>query len=224
MNSDLLVNALIRDLRCDAFAVRPSDLLQVLNTRKVDLVIISADLNGRHELGVNLTEAAVSAHAKLPIVILLDHPDQATIVSAFRSGARGLFSLQESMSSLITCIEHVRNGYIWAGGGEADTVLEMFRNIPAPIALADGTSAALTKRESEVVRIAAAGKTNKAIASEMGLSEHTIKNYLFRAFEKLGVSSRVELLFYLMTRERSLGSVKPGRPAKPGSHLDGNAV
>jgi predicted transcriptional regulator len=47
---------------------------------------------------------------------------------------------------------------------------------------------------------AARGKTNKVIASELGLSEHTVKNYLFRAFDKLGVSNRVELLFYLTSR------------------------
>ena len=44
---------------------------------------------------------------------------------------------------------------------------------------------------------AAAGKTNKQIAGELGLSEHTVKNYLFRVFEKLGISTRVELLLRL---------------------------
>ena len=53
------------------------------------------------------------------------------------------------------------------------------------------------------MRCAAQGKTNKTIANELGLSEHTIKNYLFRVFEKLGVSSRVELLFYLTTQGQS---------------------
>jgi len=50
------------------------------------------------------------------------------------------------------------------------------------------------------------------IASEMGLSEHTVKNYLFRAFDKLGVSSRVELLFYLTTRGHSFS--KPALDAE----------
>jgi DNA-binding NarL/FixJ family response regulator len=58
------------------------------------------------------------------------------------------------------------------------------------------------------VQCAATGQTNKAIASELGLSEHTVKNYLFRAFEKLGVSSRVELLFYLTVRGHSFGPRK----------------
>jgi DNA-binding NarL/FixJ family response regulator len=56
------------------------------------------------------------------------------------------------------------------------------------------------------VQCAAVGKTNKTIASELGLSQHTVKNYLFRTFEKLGVSSRVELLFYFTTHRHSFGS------------------
>lgn len=87
----------------------------------------------------------------------------------------------------------------------ADYFLEAFRSIPAPSALTRDDSAALTERELQVVQCAARGKTNKAIASELLLSEHTAKNYLFKAFGKLGVSSRVELLFYLATRNYSLG-------------------
>src|SRR5204862_4532754 len=56
----------------------------------------------------------------------------------------------------------------------------------------------LSKRELQVVKHAAEGHTNKEIADEMRLSEHTVKNYLFRACDKIGVSSRGELLFYLL--------------------------
>jgi DNA-binding NarL/FixJ family response regulator len=69
-------------------------------------------------------------------------------------------------------------------------------------------SSPLTVRELQVVKCAARGKTNKVIAGELGLSEHTVKNYLFHAFEKLGVSNRVELLFYLTLRGHTFD---PGR-------------
>ena len=58
----------------------------------------------------------------------------------------------------------------------------------------------LSKREMDVVRSLAEGLTNREIAQRLGLSQHTIKNYLFRVYDKLGVSSRLELLFMTLTQ------------------------
>ena len=51
----------------------------------------------------------------------------------------------------------------------------------------------LTPREEQVVALVANGLSNREIAQELGLSEHTVKKYLFRIFDKLGISSRVEI-------------------------------
>jgi DNA-binding CsgD family transcriptional regulator len=61
----------------------------------------------------------------------------------------------------------------------------------------------LSKREMDVVRSLAEGLTNREIAERLGLSQHTIKNYLFRVYDKLGVSSRLELLFMTLTQAGS---------------------
>jgi len=60
----------------------------------------------------------------------------------------------------------------------------------------------LSRREVEVVRCVAEGLSNREIAQRLGLTEHTVKNYLFRIFDKLGVSKRVEVVLYAY----SLGS------------------
>jgi len=54
----------------------------------------------------------------------------------------------------------------------------------------------LSKRELDVVRCVSEGMTNRQIASHLALSEHTVKNYIFRTFDKLGVSNRAELILY----------------------------
>src|SRR5580700_7192051 len=54
----------------------------------------------------------------------------------------------------------------------------------------------LTPREEQVVALVAEGMSNRDIARELNLSEHTIKKYMFRIFDKLGISSRVELVLY----------------------------
>jgi DNA-binding NarL/FixJ family response regulator len=58
----------------------------------------------------------------------------------------------------------------------------------------------LSKREEEISRLVAEGLSNRQISQRLELSEHTIKNYLFRIFEKLGVATRVELALYAVRR------------------------
>jgi DNA-binding NarL/FixJ family response regulator len=57
----------------------------------------------------------------------------------------------------------------------------------------------LTPREEQVVALVAEGLSNREVAHELSLSEHTIKKYLFRIFDKLGISSRVELVLYAVS-------------------------
>jgi DNA-binding NarL/FixJ family response regulator len=107
------------------------------------------------------------------------------------------------------CVEHVCKGYIWAGAQETTLLLDAFSSGSLPSVTAALEISSLTFRELQVSKCAARGKTNKAIARELGLSEHTVKNYLFRAFEKLGVSNRVELLFHLTLNGYSFEMVPP---------------
>lgn len=205
LTGSLLADSLAHNLNCESVAAHHSGVLRVLGTREVDLVIISADLNSIAGAGFDLATAVSSAYPLIPIIILLDEPVNDLVVRAFLSGARGVFNPQDSMNEFIDCVEHVRKGSIWAGKEVTDYLLDAFRSIPAPGLLTRDASSALSTRELQVVHCAARGKTNKAIASELRLSEHTVKNYLFKAFEKLGVSSRVELLFYLTVRGHSFG-------------------
>lgn len=202
----LLADALGRQTEYDASAIAASQLMPAIAARKPDLVLISADLHERPGHGMELADAVNRRYPGILIVLLLDQPNRESVISAFRCGARGIFSGLQSTTELFACIEHVRKGGIWAGKMEADYLLEALKSIPAPNPPVSGASSALTRRESQVVHCAAQGKTNKAIARELSLSEHTVKNYLFRAFEKLGVSSRVELLFYLTTQGQGHGA------------------
>jgi DNA-binding NarL/FixJ family response regulator len=85
------------------------------------------------------------------------------------------------------------------GAGPRGADLEAFAQLaPMRVVNADGMRL-LTKREEDVVRLLAEGMQNREIAKELSLSEHTVKNYLFHIFDKLGVSSRVELVLYAVS-------------------------
>ena len=57
----------------------------------------------------------------------------------------------------------------------------------------------LTRREEDVARLVADGLKNREIAQRLKVKEHSIRNYIYRIFEKLGVSSRVELILYVFS-------------------------
>jgi DNA-binding NarL/FixJ family response regulator len=65
-----------------------------------------------------------------------------------------------------------------------------------------GRATLLTKREEDLLRLVAEGLANRDIAHQLNLSEHTVKNYMFRIFDKLGVSNRVELVLYALSSSK----------------------
>jgi DNA-binding NarL/FixJ family response regulator len=206
MSSDLLATRLTRDRNFQAFGVPSIDLLDRMTNGTVHLVVIGADLNDDTKNGFELALTVRRSHPAVPIVILLNQSTHDSVIHAFRSGARGVCSRQQPVTDFIDCVEYVRKGFIWAGAQETTFLLDAFRSIPSPNMPMASVSSPLTMRELQVVKCAARGKTNKAIAGELGLSEHTVKNYLFHAFDKLGVSNRVELLFYLTLRGHIFGT------------------
>lgn len=197
LTSDLLARALTRDKQIQASGVWSDDLLNLLSTGKVHVVVIGAELNHQTKSGFALAQKVWQLHPTVSIILLLDQSTPDSVINAFRSGARGVISRQHPVPEFLDCVERVRQGFIWAGKQETTLLLDALRSLPTPSVSTKGDAPPLTQRELQVVRCAAKGKTNKVIASELSLSEHTVKNYLFRAFEKMGVSNRVELLFQL---------------------------
>ena len=128
-------------------------------------------------------------------MVLLETSTPESVIGAFRCGASGVFCRTESLSELYSCIERVSRGEIWASPG----AFRVLARSPQKHSILRGHRSRqidqLSRREFQVAEHAAQGESNKQIAERLGLSEHTVKNYLFHVFEKLGVSNRMELLF-----------------------------
>ena len=111
----------------------------------------------------------------------------------------------EQIEVLCRCVDRVHAGQIWAKSSELAHVLDKFAKL-TPMRVVDRSGIRLlTKREEDVVRLLGEGLQNREIARELNLSEHTVKNYLFHIFEKLGVSSRVELVLYAVSSNKPPG-------------------
>jgi DNA-binding NarL/FixJ family response regulator len=122
------------------------------------------------------------------------------VVDAFRAGARGIFSRQGSIEMLMKAVRCVHEGQIWANSWEMGLAVEALANSRKVRPVNGNGLSQLSPREMQVVQCLAEGLTNREIAERLQLSQHTIKNYLFRVFDKLGVSSRVELLFMTLSQ------------------------
>jgi DNA-binding NarL/FixJ family response regulator len=173
--------------------------MALLGDQPFDVLLISSNLEGE-AAGLMLAREASALHARLKVVMLLERSERESVVEAFRAGCKGVFCHAQSVKELTKCLACIHRGQIWASSQELNFVLEALRE-PRPLRVinADGL-VPLTEREMAVVRCVAEGLTNKDVAAELGLSTHTVKNYLFRIFDKLGVSSRIELIRYAMSR------------------------
>jgi two-component system nitrate/nitrite response regulator NarL len=198
MGNQLLTESLGRDPRFEIVAAAAAaDVLSLVTNLQPDLALISADFDGAEKKGLRLARTLSSRNRSVKIVVLLETSTRESVIAAFRCGAAGVFSRTDSLSELARCIEHVRRGEIWTNQNHSEFLLEALRSTPSCEGIDAGKIDQLSPRELQVAERAAQGESNKQIADRLGLSEHTIKNYLFHVFEKLGVSNRFELLFLL---------------------------
>ena len=171
-----------------------------------DVVVISANLSDGPGSGFRLLRDIRQNNKTVRCIMLLDSNDRSLIIEAFSSGALGVCRRDESCQVLCKCIDRVYRGQIWANSEQLRYVLEALW-AGARIRLTDARgNVLLSKREEEIVLLVAEGLRNREIAAQLNLSEHTIRNYLFRVFDKLGISNRSELILYFMEQQRRSAS------------------
>src|SRR3989454_9223774 len=140
------------------------------------------------------------AHPEVAKILLLGSYDRDLVANAFRSGAKGLFAFSEYPFRLLCkCIQSVHHGQVWANSEQLQYLIEVVTQVPSLRMVNALGVKLLTPREEQVVALVADGLSNREVAHELCLSEHTIKKYLFRIFDKLGISSRVELVLYAVS-------------------------
>jgi two-component system nitrate/nitrite response regulator NarL len=164
----------------------------------IDVAVINDDLEGEHLRGLRLARQLSSASPTVKLVIKVTSPTHEVIVESFQSGAQGIFHDGEPLDALWECISRVQRGQIYATQTDISYAVRALTQSP-PLRLRNAHGKPmLTKREQEVAQWVIEGHTNREIASKLGLSQHTIKNYLFRIFERLDVSSRAEMVFHIL--------------------------
>ncbi len=164
----------------------------------IDVAVIGSTLKNGPLSGFSLLRQLTKARPNLRCVMLLDQHERSLVIDAFRFGAVGVCERDQSYEMLCKCIYSVYRGQVWANSKQLQYLLEaLSAAIPSRITDVKG-KILLSRREEEIVSLVADGLKNREIAQQLNLSEHTVKNHLFRIFERLGISSRAELILYLV--------------------------
>jgi len=182
-------------------ASKTTEILKVLQEMHPQIVIISNNLEDGPFAGIRILPAIRRISPGTRILALMGASNRELIIEAFRCGADGVFCRKSPFELLWKSLEAIAQGEIWANGAEIRYVLDEFMKVPKPRAVNSAVAKRMTKREADVARAAVEGLSNREIARTLGLSEHTVKNYLFKIFDKLGVSNRVELVLSCLRQE-----------------------
>jgi two-component system nitrate/nitrite response regulator NarL len=210
MATQLLVEALRRDDQFEMIEApsSPPDMLALLAEEKPQVVLLSAALAESNLESFGLVRKVREMYPDIRVIMLLDSSERSSVTAAFRAGAQGVFCRTEPLRLLAKCIQCVQNGQIWANNAELQFLLDTLVQ-PAANGSLNLKQGLLSSREIDVVRCLAEGLSNREIAQRLTLTEHTVKNYLFRIFDKLGVSSRVEVVLYAFRNASSLQDAPP---------------
>jgi DNA-binding NarL/FixJ family response regulator len=206
MNCELMAAAVQRSryrLTIVGYATDSAGVRAGFSKNAVDVAVISAHLRDGGSAGFSVARGIRSSFSSTKVIMLLDTIQATVVVEAFRAGVKGIFSREEPFEALCKCIHMVSQGQVWANSQELHFLINALARTSS-VDKINGQSfkipTLLTKREAGIVRLVAEGLTNRDISQQLNLSEHTVRNYLFRIFNKVGISSRLELALYDVSR------------------------
>jgi DNA-binding NarL/FixJ family response regulator len=165
-------------------AASGAELLDRMRHDTVDVAIVDVRMPGMS--GLEVTKRLSAAQPPVPVILLTTFDEPQLLPDAVRCGASGLLLKGVSPDELVAAIRSV------AAGGRV--LLPVDANVvrEARELAATRVGAALSDRERDVLRLVAAGRSNKEIARALGIVEGTVKNYMSQLLIKLDARDRTQ--------------------------------
>jgi DNA-binding NarL/FixJ family response regulator len=180
-------------------------LLDVSKGGTADIILLGSSRVENICSAVAILDSLPERYKDAKVIVLTQQPGYAEVISLFRAGVRGILcSADLRFDLLCKSIRSVHQGQIWASNEQlAYLVSSVSRPKSTDVTDSKGKPL-LTAREQQVLHLLADGLSNYELATVLKLSEHTIKNHLFRIYDKLGVSNRMEAVLYALTPRNTL--------------------
>ena len=188
-------------------------LLGVVAQQQPDILVMDAKMPN-HDPVAAVTKLREQC-PDVKIVVLSAHPRPDYVVGLLKAGVSAYVLKDDARDALLMALRKVYEGGEWVSPRVAGILIDSVMNNGV------SSSAGLTERELEVLKLMAHGYRNDRIASELVISEHTVRNHIHSIFHKLGVETRVEAVLYaISTGIVSLNVIKDSFPGWPSDNAD----
>jgi two-component system response regulator NreC len=167
------------------------DALRLARTLQPDVVLLDISMPGLG--GIEATRRIVELQPGTRVLILTVHEEKALLQEAIRVGAAGYILKRAVGSELMDAVRAVARGDLYIHPAMTRALLT---GTKAAADVGSGEPESLTSREVEVLKLIAAGYTNRQIADRLILSVRTVESHRANLMDKLGLHSRVELVRY----------------------------
>ena len=204
-----------RDLHVVGEASDAHEAIRMADGAPAEVVLL--DLNLPDMDGVELCRVFKRRHPQTAIVVLTKHADDDQLFHAIRVGASAYCTKDIAAADLVTVIRRVARGeypineHVVARPLVAARVLDQFRSLASSDPVASAVFSPLTPREVEILDCIAHGNSNKEIASQLTISDQTVKNHVTSILRKLAVNDRTQAVIYALRH----GWIKLSDAAEP---------
>ncbi len=182
-----------RDITVVGEAGDGEEAVQLAAELKPDIILM--DIAMPRLNGIEATRQIRVLYPEIRILALSAYDDDEYVFALLKAGAAGYLLKTISAEGLIQAIRAVYRGEPALDPGIARKVMDYFR-VPGKARALEGPGEELSKREMDILKLAARGLSNRDIADRLHLSNRTVEGHLRTVFNKLGVSSRTEAVLH----------------------------
>jgi two-component system, NarL family, nitrate/nitrite response regulator NarL len=189
------------DLKVVGEACDGAEAVKMARQLKPDLMLLDLAMPRMPGLEALREMSAGPASNSVRVILLTAAAEKKQIVEALQLGARGVVLKDSATQLLLKSIHTVMSGEYWVGRESVSNLVQYLRNlVQSSGEEAKQKKFGLTPRELEIVSAVVAGYSNKEIAEYFKISEDTVKHHLSNIFDKLGVSTRLELALFAVNQ------------------------
>ncbi len=175
------------------------EAVKMVRQLKPEIMLLDLAMPGRS--GLEALREMTNDGTPVRVILLTAAAEKEQIVEALQLGARGVVLKDSATQILLKSIRAVMNGEYWVGRESVSNLVQYLRGlIGSTVNTARQRRYGLTPRELEIVSAVVAGYANKEIAEHFKISEDTVKHHLSNIFDKVGVSTRLELALFAVNQ------------------------